>query len=190
MSTDTKTDEQLMLAYAAGNIAAFEELFRRYGTKIYNLFLRSERHAEVAQDLWQECFLRVIEARSRYKPTKAFSSWLYTIAMNLLRDRHRKKRRRKMHWSLNSFEEEIASTPDSESNPEKTLEKTNLEESVKNALQALPADQREVILLSKYQGLSFQESAKILNISTAAAKQKAYRGMQNLRKKLAYLAEE
>jgi RNA polymerase sigma-70 factor (ECF subfamily) len=191
MPVESKTDEQLMVTYAAGNLDAFEELFRRYGTKIYNLFLRYERNVETARDLLQECFLRVIEAKERYTPTKAFSSWLYTIAMNLLRDRQRQKRRRKVqHFS--EVDEAIlpASEADAKSDPDHVLEKLSIKESVENALHTLPHDQKETILLSKYHGLSFMEIGQILNISAEAAKQKAYRGMQKLREQLAHLKRE
>ncbi len=191
MAIDTKTDEQLMLAYAAGNMAAFEELFRRYGTRIYNLFLRTERSVETAQDLLQECFLRLIEARDRYQPTTAFSSWLYTIAMNLLRDRQRQRRRRRI-YPFDESDQKVLRVPDSDqnSNPEQVVDKRTLQESVEQALHTLPQDQREAIVLSKYHGLSFREIGQVLNISPEAAKQKAYRGMLNLRKKLTHLTED
>ena len=189
MPIKSKTDEQLMLEYASGNSTAFEELFRRYGKKLYNLFLRSLNKTEPAQDLLQECFLRVIEARGRYqpKPKKAFSNWIFTIAMNLIRDKYREQTRRKMESISESLEPEINFHDES---IHKDLEKIQTEEAVVTAMNTLPKEQREIIILSKYQDFSFSEIAEILNISPAAAKQKAYRGMQNLRKKLAYLKED
>ncbi|MFQ5675827.1 MAG: RNA polymerase sigma factor [bacterium] len=191
MSVRIKTDEQLMLEYSSGNPKAFEELFRRYGTRIYNLFLRWERNAEAAQDLLQDCFVRVIEARDRYQPTKAFSNWLYTIAMNLLRDRQRQRGRRKVR-QFNENEAEFLNIPDTDSRnrPDRVADRSSLKESVEEALHALPEDQKEAIMLSKYQGLSFLEIGQVLGISTEAAKQKAYRGMLTLRKSLAHLLEE
>ena len=190
MDLEIKTDEELMLEYATGKVEAFDELFRRYGEKIYNLFLHSLRNAEIAQDLLQESFVRVIKARHRYKPEKAFSSWVFTIAMNLLRDKYREESRRQVHLSDNGFDEEFAQVADPGGEPQQTMEKIQIKEVVEEALQTLPADQREVIILSKYNGFSFLEIGEILKLSPAAAKQKAYRGMQNLRKKLAYLKEE
>jgi len=185
-----KSDEELMQEYAAGNVEAFDELFRRYGQKIYNLFLRSLGNAEISQDLLQECFMRMGEARHRYQPRKAFSSWLITIAMNLLRDKYREKRRRQAHFSADSLDDKSAQLADSDIEPQKTLEHSEMKEAVEKALQDLPEEQREVIILSKYHGLSFSEIGDILKISPAAAKQKAYRGMQTLRKKLACLKED
>ena len=190
MPIETKTDEQLMLEYASGELAAFEELFSRYGKKLYNLFLRSLNKAEMAQDLLQETFIRVIEARHRYQPKRAFSNWIFTIAMNLLRDKYREKARRPIHQATNGFNAEIVSVEAKEDEPQQALERFQLKQAVMKALDTLPVDQRDVIILSKYEGLSFLEIGKILNISPAAAKQKAYRGMQNLRKKLAHLKKE
>lgn len=187
MPVETKTDEQLMLEYAAGNSKAFEELFRRYGKKVYNLFLRSLNKPELAQDLLQECFLRVIESSGRYQPKKAFSNWIFTIAMNLVRDKYRQQTRRKMEPISDSLETEHLMHNEA---PHKDLQKSQIEKAVATAMNTLPKDQREVIILSKYQNLSFLEIAQILNISPAAAKQKAYRGMQSLRKKLAHLKED
>lgn len=190
MPVETKTDEQLMLEYAAGNSKAFEELFRRYGKKLYNLFLRFLNNTELAQDLLQECFLRVIESSGRYQPKKAFSNWIFTIAMNLIRDKYREQTRRKMEPISESLEPEKLEPNLLSESTYKDLEKTQIKEAIVTAMNTLPKEQREIIILSKYQGFSFSEISEILNLSPAAAKQKAYRGMQSLRKKLAYLKED
>lgn len=185
----SKTDEQLMLDYAAGNSAAFNELFRRYGKKLYNLFLRSLKDVEPAQDLLQECFIRVIESRDRYQPKKAFSNWIFTIAMNLIRDKYRQHSRRKMESISDKVVKAKIETGFYEDSETK-LETIQIQDAVANAVHALPEEQRQIILLSKYDGFSFAEIADILHLSPAAAKQKAYRAMQNLRKKLTHLREE
>ncbi|MFQ5708634.1 MAG: RNA polymerase sigma factor [bacterium] len=185
-----KTDKQLMLEYASGNPKAFEELFRRYGKKLYNLFLRSLNKTQLAQDLLQECFLRVIESKDRYRPTKDFSNWIFTIAMNLIRDKYREQTRRKMGPISESLELHGVEPELDNQQPDRNLEKLQLKEAVVAAMGTLAKDQQEVIILSKYQGFSFLEIAEILNISPAAAKQKAYRAMQHLTKKLAYLNED
>ncbi len=179
----TSSDEQLMREYADGNIKAFDELFTRYGQKIYNLFLRSTGNPELSGDLLQDCFMRLSEARHGYQSQNAFSGWIFTIAMNLLRDAYRVRGRRQVHSS------EVDSLVDNNHEPDKLFEQDELKAAVKRAIQELPDEQREVIILSRYHGLSFIEIAEILNISPAAAKQKAYRGMQTLRKKLSYLKE-
>ena len=190
MPIATKTDEELMIEYASGNPKAFEELFSRYGKKLYNLFLRSLNKAELAQDLLQECFLRVVESRGRYHPKKAFSNWIFTIAMNLIRDKYREQTRRKTESVPDRLEIENLESELHNEGPHKDLEELQIEKAVATAMNTLPKEQREIIILSKYQGFSFSEISEILNLSPAAAKQKAYRGMQSLRKKLAYLKED
>jgi RNA polymerase sigma-70 factor (ECF subfamily) len=174
------SDENLMLAYAKGRAEAFDELFARHGRKVYNLFLRALGNAETAGDLVQETFMRVIEARERYQPTRTFASWLYTIAMNLLRDQLRRHKRR-------GTTEELSETNLEMHVSEPEIELSERRAAVQKAVQSLPEEQREVILLAKYQGLSYAEIAEILRISEAAVKQRAYRGLKTLREELIHL---
>jgi len=170
----TASDEDLMLAYAKGNAAAFDELFARHGQKVYNLFLRALGNAATASDLTQETFLRVVTARERYEPARTFSSWLYTIAMNLLRDQIRRRKRRGATEDLSAVDLELAHAAPDEAKAEELA-------AVQKAVQCLPAEQREVILLAKYQALSYAEIAKVLGIAETAAKQRAYRALKTLR---------
>src|SRR6202007_1397730 len=84
-------DEQLMLAYRDGNAAAFETLYTRHRARLYRFVLRSVKSRAVGEELFQEIWMRVIEARARYTPQARFTTWLYTIAHNLLVDHWRKK---------------------------------------------------------------------------------------------------
>lgn len=91
-------DEELMLAYRDGNAGAFETLYTRHRGRLYRFVLRSVKARGMAEELFQEVWMRVIEARSRYTPQARFTTWLYTIAHNLLTDRlrpaHRQAQRR------------------------------------------------------------------------------------------------
>lgn len=170
----TANDEELMSAYAKGEPAAFDELFARHGQKVYNLFLRAFGNATTADDLTQETFLRVVTAREHYVPVRTFSSWLYTIAMNLLRDQLRRRKRQGPSEDLSAVDLELAHAAPDDENAEKLA-------AVQKAVQCLPAEQREVILLAKYQALSYAEIAQILGIAETAAKQRAYRALKTLR---------
>lgn len=175
----TANDEELMSAYAQGEASAFDELFARHGQKIYNLFLRTLGNTATAADLTQETFLRVVTARERYAPARSFSSWLYTIAMNLLRDQLRQRKRQGPTEDLSTVDLELAHAAPDEEDAEQLA-------AVQKAVQCLPAEQREVILLAKYQALSYAEIAKILGIAEAAAKQRAYRALKTLRACMAH----
>src|SRR5919205_3107289 len=84
-------DEALMLAYQAGNAGAFETLYSRHRTRLYRFVVRAVKTRAVAEELFQEIWMRVIEARARYTPQARFTTWLYTIAHNHLVDHWRKR---------------------------------------------------------------------------------------------------
>src|SRR5919109_5632826 len=84
-------DEELMRAYKAGNAGAFETLYARHRARLYRFVLRAVKARAVAEELFQEIWMRVIEARSRYTPQARFTTWLYTIAHNHLVDHWRKR---------------------------------------------------------------------------------------------------
>src|SRR5881227_3131247 len=84
-------DEELMLAYKAGNAGAFETLYTRHRARLYRFVLRAVKARAVAEELFQEIWMRVIEARARYTPQARFTTWLYTIAHNHLVDHWRKR---------------------------------------------------------------------------------------------------
>ena len=85
------TDEQLMLAYAAGDATAFETLYARHKGGLYRFVQRGIKERGIAEELFQEIWVRVIEARQRYAPQARFSTWLYTIAHNRMVDHWRKR---------------------------------------------------------------------------------------------------
>src|SRR5918911_4668103 len=84
-------DEELMLAYRTGDAAAFDTLYRRHRAPLYRFVLRSVKSRALGEELFQEIWMRVIEARSRYVPQAKFTTWLYTIAHNHLVDHWRKR---------------------------------------------------------------------------------------------------
>lgn len=184
----TQSDEELMLAYGEGNAEAFDRLFVKHGQKIFNLFLRQTGNAELARDLAQETWVRLIKARGRYQPSKRFSSWLYTIAMNLLRDEIKRRKRRGIHESLETINNTLQE-PQAHS-MEKEIESERYRTQIQLAVQSLPEEQRDVVILAKYQGLTYAEIAETLDISEAAAKQRAWRALQSLRRKLKKLDGE
>ena len=85
------TDEQLMLAYAGGDAAAFEALYSRHKGPLFRFVLRSVKAQAQAEELFQEVWMRAIEARARYRPEAKFSTWLYTIAHNRMVDHWRSR---------------------------------------------------------------------------------------------------
>src|ERR687892_1699955 len=84
-------DEELMLAYRGGDAGAFEALHKRHRGAVYRFILRAVKQRSTAEELFQDAWMRVIEARERYAPQARFTTWLYTIAHNLLVDHWRRK---------------------------------------------------------------------------------------------------
>jgi RNA polymerase sigma factor (sigma-70 family) len=158
-------DEQLMLAYREGDAGAFDELYRRHKGGLFRFVLRSLRDRAVAEELYQEIWMRAIEARGRYEPQAKFSTWLYTIAHNRLVDHWRKKGLQVV--SLDT-ESEISANPGFE--PHRILEARQALENFTRALEALPPAQREAFLLHHEAEMSVPEIARATGTNEEAAK--------------------
>jgi RNA polymerase sigma-70 factor (ECF subfamily) len=177
------SDEELMLAYQAGDRTAFEEIFERYHRRIFAYLRRHRSEPEVAEDLFQATFLRVHEARARYQPTAAFSTWLYTIATNLLRDEARRNPGGG-RAAPTADVGETAAAPDRHG-PEKSASRSELRARISAAVRGLPVEQREAFVLGKYEGRGYEEIGEILGCSVGAVKVRVHRAMLGLRAALA-----
>lgn len=184
------SDKELMLAYGAGDEEAFTLLFQRYKLRLFNYFLRHLGDRTAAEDLLQTTFLKIHRIRKSYQPSAAFSTWIFTIATNLLRDYATAARRRAQVIELGEVRREIATGSSvSESNaiaetksPEDEYGEREMVNHIRQAVESLPAEQKEVILLAKYEGFKYEEIAEILNITVSAAKVRAHRAMKSLQK--------
>jgi len=156
-------DEELMLAYRGGDAGAFDTLYRRHRGALYRFVLRSLKHRAAAEELFQDVWMRVIEARSRYAPQARFTTWLYTIAHNLLVDHWRKK-------GLTLVSLDTEDVPSESANPARQAEARETLARFMHALEALPAAQREAFLLHEEGGLSVAEIAAATGTNEAAAK--------------------
>jgi RNA polymerase sigma-70 factor (ECF subfamily) len=163
-----------MLAYRGGDAGAFETLYRRHRGALYRFVLRALKQRAPAEELFQEVWIRVIEARSRYAPQARFTTWLYTIAHNLLVDHWRRK-----GLTLVQLDEEVAvAAPD---NPARQAEARQSLERLMHALEALPAAQREAFLLHEEAGLSVAEIASVTGAGEEAAKSRLRYAMAKLK---------
>ncbi len=178
-AVDARTDEALMLEYQAGDREAFDELYARYAKPIYNFLRRTAQRPDAADDLFQKTFLKLHTGRHQYRPQAPFRHWIFTIARNVLRDDARHQRRQPMA-ETGAFDERIGREQAKNSrshSPEVGL-------IVSEATSALPLSQREVIVLNRYRGMSYAEIGEVLGISENAVKQRAFQGMQKLRRSL------
>jgi RNA polymerase sigma-70 factor (ECF subfamily) len=163
-----------MLAYQDGNAGAFETLYTRHRGRLYRFVLRSVKTRGTAEELFQEIWIRVIEARSRYTPQARFTTWLYTIAHNLLTDHWRKK-----GLALVELDEDAqAQAPD---DPARSAEARQALSRFAAALEALPPLQRQAFLMHEEGGLSIAEIAQATGSNEEAAKSRLRYAMAKLK---------
>jgi RNA polymerase sigma factor (sigma-70 family) len=174
------TDEELMLAYAGGDAAAFEALYSRHKGPLFRFVLRSVKAQAPAEELFQEVWMRAIEARARYKPEAKFSTWLYTIAHNRLVDHWRAKGLSLV--SLDDEEREVAepvAPPSAE--PLANLEAARVADRLTQALATLPLAQREAFLMHYEGDLTAAQIAAATGTNEEAAKSRLRYAMNKLK---------
>ena len=176
-------DEQLMLAYREGDAGAFDELYRRHKGGLFRFVLRSVRERAVAEELYQEIWMRAIEARGRYQAQAKFSTWLYTIAHNRLVDHWRKR-----GLQLVSLDQEQGAALDPPGNPgdepQRIAEAKQGLERFTRALAALPPAQREAFLLHHEAEMGVAEIARATGADEEAAKSRLRYAVARLKEAL------
>jgi RNA polymerase sigma-70 factor (ECF subfamily) len=195
-------DVRLMLQVRDGasetSSSAFEELVLRYQSRLLTVLEHLVGNRELAEDLAQEVFLRVFRARERYAPEARFSTWLFTIANNVASNALRSKSRRrevgvpeKSNGSdTHPFGLDQMAKAASALMPTRALDKAESAEIVRLALESLNDRQRLALLLSKFEGMSYQDIAKTMNLSVQAIKSLLSRARVNLEKILTPYVED
>ena len=178
-----RSDEELVEACQAGEASAFDVLVARWEDKIRGAAYRFLGSEEEARDVAQEAFLRAYRALGGFKQEARFSSWLYQIATNLCRDRLRRRRTRAA-VSLEELEEMGPVIVETRPGAHERLQQMDLARLVRRAVHALPEEQREVVILKEYQGLTFLEIAQSLDLPVSTVKTRLYRGLGQLRLRL------
>jgi len=191
------TDEQLMMACQRGQQEALEELYRRHYRSLFGFVLRVVQNRHLAEDLVQETFIRVYGNRERWQPRSKFTSWLYRIARNLSIDEKRRYWNRLVQCDTDTRigdpsegQSILELKEDNGFNARQEYAQVVHAEIIKRAVNSLSRDQREVIILNKYQGLSYMEIAEILGVTPESVKQRAYRAHLKLREILRPIMEE
>jgi RNA polymerase sigma-70 factor (ECF subfamily) len=169
------SDQELLALVRRDHPDAFAELVARYQRELYFFFRRFGGDASSAEDDVQETFLRVYKARGGYRPLVPFRAFLYTIARNLLRDRARYQRRRAA--AVHRSAPRPAAAPDGDDWAERL--------DLRDAIAALPEAMRLVLVLSVYQGLSYEEISAVVGIPLGTVKTRMFHALRILRRSLA-----
>ena len=167
-------DEIIMESVKDGNLAEMSVLFERYHLRLYNFFLKLTRNKDISQDLTQNLFYRMIKYKNSYKSDHSVKSWMYQIARNLHID-YCKEEKRSDDLFLKTDTYPVEVIDDNNSFQEDDYER--LEE----AFSGLNISQKELIVLSRYQGLKYEEISAIVNQSVPAIKVAIHRAIKQLR---------
>ena len=175
-------DTRLMVAFANGSSEAFERLVRRNQQRIFRLAKRYLVDHARAEDITQEVFVRVFKAAEGYQPTAKFNTWAYRITVNLCLNALRDE---KTHGEVALESGPDGSVPDQmvaeTVNPGEDMASQELSEVIGRAVAALPETQRTVLLLRRYEELSYEEIAEVTGKAPSAVKSLLSRARQNLK---------
>lgn len=179
--TSSPDDQQLMLAYIAGDEAAFATLYARHRLGLYRFLLRHLRDEALAEELFQDIWQKIISARLGWKPDAPFHAWLYRIAHNRLNDYWRARKHRPA--APEDADARIASLHD-EHTPERALSEFEERRRLQLALEALPDEQRTVLLLRLEQEMTLEEIGQVTGYGRETVKSRLRYAMDKLRARL------
>ena len=178
-----KTDEELMLAYAGGDLLAFEMLYRRHRGTLYRFLMRSLRHRADADELFQDTWSRLIAARERYRPEAKFTTFLLQIAHNLVVDRFRRLKPQASDEETEAVFRQL-DAPESDQ-PERALTEFEQRRRLQIALEELPEEQRVAFLLRIEGGLGLDEIGEITGAGRETVKSRLRYALARIRARFA-----
>lgn len=184
------SDEALMLKHGEGDEEAFVELLRRHQRGVLNYIYRMVHNRHVAEELAQEVFMALVKNAGRYEPTAKFTTYLYTIASNIVAKEWTRQKRRPKLFSLSSWfsghDDEDTFDPLEHSGDERAdvlaaFQRGEISEAVNAALNHLPEHQREAFVLRRFQDIPYEEMAEILDVPVGTVKSRVVRAERALR---------
>lgn len=177
-------DSKIIECCLLGNREEFSKLINKYKNMVYNLTYRMCNNLEDAEDLSQEAFLRAFQFLPRFNPAYKFSTWLYQITLNIVRDRFKKKNLNciSLDAPIETEDSKIYQQhSDGTNNPEEIITQQEKIKGIEKTIISLPLTYREVVVLRHLQGLSYSEISSILKIPTGTVKIRLYRARQTLK---------
>jgi len=177
-------DQELVQAYIKGDQSAIESLINRHRSKVYTYILLTIKNQQLAEDLFQETFIKVIQSLrgGKYRDNGRFLSWVIRIAHNLIIDHFRKEKQMNSVSNDDSEIDLFNSKKLSDKNVEEIIVNSQIKAELRMLINQLPPDQREVVLLRHYGELSFKEIADQTDVSINTALGRMRYALINLRK--------
>lgn len=177
---ESQSDRELMKQVQAGDTAALALLFERHNVPLFRYLLQLSRNRALSEDLVQEVFFRVLKYANSYDPSFGFNVWLYRMARNSYFDAAQKRRGETWGGELDSM-------PNEEPIPDELVSRKQEISLLEKALKQLPEDKREILVLSRYHGLKYDDIGQILKCEPGTVKVRVYRALKELREKFCEL---
>lgn len=183
LHADAEPDDRLMVGVQQGRVSLLGVLFERHHRALFNFFVRLTGNRQTSDDLVQEVFLRMLRYRLSYRPHSQFRTWMYHLARNVHIDRFKAERGEVAFAEAGDPVDPVETVVD-------TLLRTSEAALLRRALLRLPRDKREVLVLSRFSGLSYAEVGDIVGCEVGAVKVRVFRALQQLRRILGELQNE
>ena len=180
------SDEELLAKVVGGDTGAFEVIVSRYKDRLYNFAFRFVGDWDTAEDIVQETFLRAFRKRREYRAIANFSTWIFTITGNLAKSELRRRKRWRflsLDWAPDG-DNNAMELPDESYRPDNNTETVLVERSIQEAMESLPANYRQAVVLRDIEGMSYQEIAEIANCPLGTVKSRVNRARLKLQQKL------
>ena len=168
------TDEALMLDVYKNNIDSASILYDRYSKRLFNYFVKISFDRELSNDMLQNTFLRMIKYRHSYKEEKIFQAWIFQIARNVFTDELKGKK-------LNTSDHIDVYNLEKGGSDHEASEMEQKERILHQAMSRLDDESREILVLSRFQDMKYEQIAQILNLTVSAVKVKVHRAIKKLR---------
>jgi len=174
---DTLSDNALMQKVKDGDFDKMSLLYERHYRQLFGYLFKMTKQKEASEDMVQNVFFRMLKYRNSFKGGGEFRTWMYHVARNVLNDHYHNAKRIPSNTDLHEFEGRME-----EGMPaDEKIEKEQAVETLMKAMEKLSEDNRELLILCRYQDLKYQEIAQILNTSEAAIKVRVHRAMNELK---------
>lgn len=174
---DTLSDNALMLKVKNGDVDKMGLLYERYHRQLFRFVFNMTRQKELSEDMVQNIFLRMLKYPDGFMGFGEFRMWMYHIGRNAIYDHFRKVKKTPVQTDVRNYEEEIKGDTFADAQLEKEEELRTLEK----AMDSLSDENRELLILCRFQELKYSEIAKILNTSEGAIKVRVHRALNQLK---------